>query len=196
MADNDAPDQGGTTEPQNNTPDNSDEPRDQTHPGHDADDQGQDQREPDQKNTGKTFTQADVDKLIADRVARERKKYAGHDDLKRKASEFDKLEDAKKSEAQKLNDQLAAAQVELQGYRVAEIRRNAAVEAGLDQRHAEFITAADAEQALEQAKRLAEAFKPATTQPGRPDLKQGARPQAQQTMSRDDLLRGLAGYRR
>lgn len=188
MVDNDAPEQGGTTEPQDNTPDNSDiQPNGQR----DADDQGQNQREPDQKDTGKTFTQTDVDKLINDRIARERKKYAGHDDYKRKASEFDKLEDAKKSEVQKLNDQLTAAHVELQGYRVAEIRRNAAVDAGLDQRFAKYITAADETEAIEQAKELAEHFKQVEQQK-RPDLKQGARQQTAQTLTRDELLRGMA----
>lgn len=188
MADDDAPEQGGTTEPQNDTPDNA------TDQG--ADDQGREQREPEQKDTGKTFTQADVEKLLNERLARERKKYAGHDDLKRKAAEFDKLQDAQKSQVEKLNDQLTAAQVELQGYRVAEIRRNAAVEAGLDPRFAKYITAADETDAVEQAKELAEHFKQ-TEQQKRPDLKQGTRQQTAQTLSRDELLRGMAerGYR-
>jgi hypothetical protein len=44
--------------------------------------------------TGKTFTQADLDRIVADRVAREKAKYADYGDLKKKAaaamSEHDK----------------------------------------------------------------------------------------------------------
>lgn len=103
------------------------------------------------------------------------------------------LEDAQKTEVEKLNDQLAATQVELQGLRVEKIRRDAATAAG-DPELAEFITAADEETAREQAERLAERFKKA--EPKRPDLKQGARTQPAQQMTRDDLVRGLAGYGR
>jgi hypothetical protein len=35
---------------------------------------------------GKTFTQADLDRIVADRVARERAKYADYGDLKKKAA--------------------------------------------------------------------------------------------------------------
>jgi len=41
-------------------------------------------------STGKTFTQAEVDKLVKDRLARERAKYADYDDLKTAAAEGDK----------------------------------------------------------------------------------------------------------
>ena len=187
MADDDAPEnEGGTTEPQQNDQDS--DPRAQ------RDDTNQDQpREPDRKDdSSKTFTQADVDRLLADRLARERKKFADYDGLKKKAIEFDKWQDAQKSEVEKLNDQLAAAQVELQGFRVAEIRRTAAVAAGLPANYAKYITAADEAEALEQAKELAKDIK--TPEPKPADLKQGTRPHTPAQQSRDELLRGLAGY--
>lgn len=49
----------------------------------------------------KTFTQADIDRIVADRLARERGKYADYDDLKSKAAEFDKLAEQQKTEAEK-----------------------------------------------------------------------------------------------
>lgn len=49
----------------------------------------------------KTFTQAELDKVLSDRLARERAKYEGYDDMKRKAEEFDKLQEATKSETEK-----------------------------------------------------------------------------------------------
>jgi len=186
MADDDAPEnEGGTTEPQQNDQDS--DPRAQ------RDDTNQDQpREPDRKDDNKTFTQADVDRLLTDRLARERKKFADYDGLKKKATEFDKMQDAQKSEVEKLNDQLASAQVELQGFRVAEIRRGAAEAAGLPPKYMKYITAADEAEALEQAKELAKDIK--TPEPKPADLKQGTRPHTPAQQSRDELLRGLAGY--
>ena len=58
--------------------------------------------EPAQKPESKTFTQEELDKIVADRIARERKKFdkfADYDDLKTKASEYEKaLEEKRLSE--------------------------------------------------------------------------------------------------
>lgn len=39
----------------------------------------------------RSFTQADIDRIVADRVARERGKYADYDDLKAKAADYEQL---------------------------------------------------------------------------------------------------------
>ncbi|MFD6093982.1 hypothetical protein ACFWGN_17850 [Oerskovia sp. NPDC060338] len=65
-------------------------------------------------------TQADLDKIIGARVERTKAQYADYDDLKTKATEFDKLTEASKTEAQKQADALAAAQKELDGYKTRE----------------------------------------------------------------------------
>lgn len=44
-----------------------------------------------QEQQGVGFTQADVDRIVADRLARERAKYADYDDLKKAAKEADRL---------------------------------------------------------------------------------------------------------
>lgn len=163
----------------------------------------------DRDGQDRTFTQADVEKIVADRITRERKKYAGYDDLKKKASQFDELQDKNKTELEKVNDQLNAAQVELQGYRVEKIRMDAARQVGLDLELAEFITAVDEDEAVEQAKRLlarlgsrgnendGEGGDNAGGGGRRADFKQGTRRGPQKTeMTRDDLIRGLAGFRR
>jgi hypothetical protein len=147
------------------------------------------------EDKGKTLTQAEVDKQIEARLARERRKFADYDDLKKKATEFDKLQEGQKTEAQKLNDRLAAQSIELQELRVEKIRRAAVSAAGLDPEMAEFITAADENEAAEQAKKLADRLKPSGKQ-GAPDFKQGTRNTPPPQRSRDDLLRGLAGYGR
>lgn len=55
-------------------------------------------------------TQADLDRIIADRVSRERAKFADYAALKTKAAEFDKLADAQKTELQKAQERADAAE--------------------------------------------------------------------------------------
>ena len=55
-------------------------------------------------NETKTFTQAELDAIIQDRVKRERDKYKDFEDLKIKAQKFDEQEEANKSELQKAQD--------------------------------------------------------------------------------------------
>jgi hypothetical protein len=50
---------------------------------------------------GKTFTQADLDKQIEQRLARERKKFDGYDDLKAKAARLDEIEKANATDLEK-----------------------------------------------------------------------------------------------
>lgn len=136
----------------------------------------------------KLLSQEEVNQLIADRIERERKKFADYKDLKAKASKLDELEEARKSELEKLNDRLAEAQMELQSLKVEKVRSQAAREAGLDAELAEYITAVEPEEALAQAKKLAERLKPKPA-----DLKQGVRQTAKPAPSMDDWLRGVTG---
>lgn len=55
-------------------------------------------------------SQADLDRIIGERVARERGKYADYDDLKAKASEYDKVTEASKTELQKERERAEAAE--------------------------------------------------------------------------------------
>jgi len=66
--------------------------------------------EGDTGEAGKTFTQAQLDRIVEERLARERQKYADYDDLKKAAAKAKELEDAKKSEEQKLLDRIEAAE--------------------------------------------------------------------------------------
>ena len=49
---------------------------------------------------GKTFTQADVDRIAGERALRERQKFGDYDDLKAKAEELDKIREGEKTELQ------------------------------------------------------------------------------------------------
>ena len=63
----------------------------------------------------RTFTQEQVDKIIADRAIREvRTKYGDYDELKAKAAKFDELDAASKSELDKANERAQKAEQERQ----------------------------------------------------------------------------------
>jgi hypothetical protein len=55
----------------------------------------------------KTFTQADVERMIGERLGRERSKYSDYDQLKTAADELAKLKDAQATEAEKTVKQTA-----------------------------------------------------------------------------------------
>lgn len=103
-------------------------------------------------------TQADLDKIIGERVARERGKYLDYEDLKTKAAEFDKLADANKSEIEKANERASAAEAEVAAMpaKVAEQLKTHLV--ALHEISAEdaelFLTATDPELLLKQVSRL------------------------------------------
>lgn len=63
---------------------------------------------------GQTFTQADIDRIVGERLAREREKYKDYEDLKKKAAEFDKIQEAQKSDLQKAQEAAKKAEEEKQ----------------------------------------------------------------------------------
>lgn len=70
-----------------------------------------------------TFTppqnQAEFEQMLSGRLARERAKFADYDELKSKATEFDKVLEANKTEAQKQAEALAAAEAKVQAFETA-----------------------------------------------------------------------------
>ena len=54
----------------------------------------------------KTFSQDELNAIIADRLSREREKFADYEDLKEKADKLKEIEDANKSELQKAQEEL------------------------------------------------------------------------------------------
>jgi hypothetical protein len=64
-------------------------------------------------------SQADLDRIIGERLARERAKFADYDDLREKASYWDELEAASQTEYEKQQEALTAAQ---QRYEAAQQR--------------------------------------------------------------------------
>ena len=69
-----------------------------------------------QQNTAgqqKTFTQEELDSIIAERLGRERQKYSDYDSLKQKADEYDKQQEANKTELQKATERAEKAEKEI-----------------------------------------------------------------------------------
>ena len=72
----------------------------------------------------KTFTQSELNAIIADRLSEVKSKYSDYDDLKDKASKYDEAQEASKSELQKVTESRDALQAELDGLKKqAEVRQ-------------------------------------------------------------------------
>ena len=75
-----------------------------------------------EKQPERTFTQAEMDAIIGDRLKRERGKYADYDELKAKAEKFDAAEEAGKSELQKAVERADALAKELEAVKAKQAR--------------------------------------------------------------------------
>ena len=62
----------------------------------------------------KTFTQDDVNRIVQSRIVEVKNKYADYDDLKAKATKFDEMEEAEKTELQKATEKADALQAQLE----------------------------------------------------------------------------------
>lgn len=120
--------------------------------------------------TEKTFTQAEVDAIVGDRLKRDRAKYSDYEDLKAKAEKYDQLEEASKSELQKAIERGDALQTELDALKSAnsirEIRQKVAEATGIP---ISLLTANTEEECQEQAKRILEFSSPK----GYPNVRDG-----------------------
>ena len=105
----------------------------------------------------KTFTQDELNAIVADRLAREKAKYEGFDELKAKAEKYDELEEANKSELQKASERVASLEAELESVRKTEevraIRDKVATETGVP---AVLLTGDTEETCTEQANAIKE----------------------------------------
>lgn len=73
-----------------------------------------------QQEETRTFTQEEVDRIVGERLGREREKYANFEEYKQKALKFDEREEADKTELQKATERADALQIELDGMKKAE----------------------------------------------------------------------------
>lgn len=116
------------------------------------------------------FTQADLDRIVKDRLTREREKYGDYDALKAKAEKLDEIEEASKSELQKATERATALQAELdslkQANAVKAMREKVAADTGVP---VNLLTADSEEACAEQAKQILEFSRPS----GYPQVRDG-----------------------
>lgn len=110
-----------------------------------------------QNNGGenKTFTQAEVDQIVGERLARERGKYADYEDFKTKAAEYDKLQESQKTEIQKAQEKAEKLQKKLEGMekagKIRDIRDKVSRDTGVP---ADLLTGEDEESCKTQAESI------------------------------------------
>lgn len=107
------------------------------------------QKEKDDGTAGWTppASQKELDRIIGDRLARERARYSDYEDLKKKAAAYDKAEDEKKTAEQRAADRLAdleaktaAAEARAAAAEAAALRAEIAADKGVP---ADFLTGTD-----------------------------------------------------
>lgn len=114
----------------------------------------------------KTFTQKELDSIVADRLKRERSKYEGFDELKAKAAKFDELEEASKTELQKVTERAEKLQTELNSIKKSQelknLREAVAKEAGIPLESMSLLTGETEEVLKDQAKTIMSMLNPST----------------------------------
>lgn len=105
-------------------------------------------------------TQAELNKVIADRIARERAKYADYADLKTKAEKFDELDQASKTEQERLTERLAASEARAAELEGRALRLEVASENGLTPAQAKRLVGSTREELEADAKELLATFTP------------------------------------
>ena len=103
-------------------------------------------------------TQDDLNKVINERLTRERAKFADYKDLKAKATKLDEIEQANQSESEKTAKRIADLETELSNQRRDSTRLKIAATHGItDADDIDlFLTGNDEETLTKQAKRLAD----------------------------------------
>lgn len=103
-------------------------------------------------------SQDDLNKVIAERLQRERAKYADYKDVKAKAAKLDEIENAGRTEAEKAQARINELESALTAVRTESTRLRIASEHGITDADdiALFLTGTDEETLAKQAKRLAE----------------------------------------
>lgn len=147
-----------------------------------------------QASTNRTFSQSELDAIIADRLTRERSKYTDYDDLKAKAEQFEQAEAAKLSELERTTKALEEAQAKAAQLELDQLRNKAAAAAQLPEGFASRLVGKTEEELLADAKKLAEAMPAAPRQtPPAGRLQSGASPGGDADGSMSDWLRSRMG---
>lgn len=131
----------------------------------------------DKGDEGKTFTQADLDRIVAERLTREKSKYADYDELKAKASKLDEQEAANKSDIEKATAAATEAAKRAEEAELRALRLEVAGDKGLSPSQAKRLVGTTREELEADADELLADFPPASKPsdklPARPKPKKG-----------------------
>jgi hypothetical protein len=105
-------------------------------------------------------TQDELNKIISERIARERAKFSDYSDLKSKAAKFDELDQASKSEQERLTERLAAAEARAAEIEGRALRLEVAAENGLTPAQAKRLVGSTREELEADAEELLATFQP------------------------------------
>lgn len=113
---------------------------------------------PPKGDEGKTFSQADVDRIVQERLGKEKGKYADYDDLKAKAAKVDELEASKKSDLEKLTEQIEGLKKSQTETEARALRAEVATAKGLTAAQAKRLAGTTREELESDADEIIEAF--------------------------------------
>ena len=119
-------------------------------------------------DSSKTFTQADVDRIVGQRLARDREQYADYDQLKEAAAELAKIREGEKTELQKVQERIAEAESARESAQteLAAVKRTQyGMDKGLPRDLAELLTAGDDESLDAQIEKLLPHVAPKAPEP-------------------------------
>lgn len=133
-------------------------------------------------------SQEDLDRIITERLSRERSKFADYSDLKSKAAQFDQLTESQKTEAQKQADALKATETRASAAEAELAKAKAALKYKLEDDDLELLGTGTPEEIDARAKRLSERLAP---KPANYDG--GARTTAAGPQNMNDVIRKAAG---
>lgn len=104
-------------------------------------------------------SQDDLDRIVQQRLARERAKFADYDDLKTKASELDKLQEGQKTELQKASDRATTSEAKTTEAELRALRLEVAMDKGLTAVQAKRLVGKTKEELEADADELIASFK-------------------------------------
>lgn len=101
-------------------------------------------------------SQEDLNRVLDDRLKRERSKYADYKDLKSKATKLDEIENANRTEAEKAQARITELETQVQAERLGAVRFQISAEYGLNEKASGALAHISSEEGMRE---MAEAFK-------------------------------------
>lgn len=135
------------------------------------------------------YTQAEIDEIVAKRVARVKKQYGDYEDMKKKAAKFDEIEAANKSELEKLTDQNQKLAAQLAEREHAALIQAACIKHGVPADYMDLVTGADEEAIDKAAEKVAKLASASVKPPKGPSGTEGQHPQGHGSPDIDEQIR-------